>query len=351
MKLVFITHRFYPDVGGIEVHSEILATAFQQAGHDVRLLTWTAEAGEKTFPFTVIRNPTTQALLNQYRWADVIFINNPSLRLTWPGFIIRKPSVVALHTWIRRANGQTNWQDRFKLWWLRSNSAVIAVSDAIRKAHWPGAYVIGNPYWHHLFRKLPNVQQTADFVFLGRLVSDKGVALAIEALHQLTALRPTDKRLTLTIVGDGPERQRLDDLVRKYALGESVVFTGTLRGEALVTCLNQHRFLVVPSVWEEPFGNVALEGMACGCLPIVSDGGGLPDAIGKAGLTFARGSVDALTATIQKLIDDSDLQQQLSDAADEHLKAHHPDVIARQYLAVVENVLRGTTGHSMVTSV
>lgn len=339
MKLLFITHRFYPDVGGIEVNSEVLATAFQKAGHEVRLITWTADTGERSFPFTVIRHPGPSVLLAEHRWADVVFENNPSLRLAWPAAFLRKPTVVALRTWIRRTDGGVGWQDKLKLLWLKRAKAVIAISEAVRKAHWPDAVVIGNPYRYNLFRVLPAAARTADFVFFGRLVSDKGVALAIDALKQLQDAHITDKALSFTIIGDGPERQLLEEQVNRLNLTQSVTFTGMLRGEALVNCLNQHRFLVVPSLWEEPFGNVALEGMACGCVPIVSDGGGLPDAVGKAGLVFTRGNASALAVAIQQLISEPDLEQKLRDAAKEHLKAHHPDVVARKYLDVIENAL------------
>lgn len=336
IKLLFLSHKFYPDVGGIEVNSEVLATAFQAAGHQVRLVTWTADAGERTFPFAVVRHPTTAVLLREHRWADIVFENNPSLRLAWPTVLFGRPSVVALRTWIRRMDGRVSWQDNLKLRWLQRADAVIAVSDAVRRAHWPQAIVIGNPYRNTLFRKLPAVARTADFVFFGRLVSDKGVALAIEAFQQLVATQPVGSRLSMTIVGDGPERPRLEQVVAERNLTDCVTFTGTLQGEALVRCLNQHRFLLIPSLWEEPFGNVALEGMACGCLPIVSDGGGLPDAVGKAGLTFARGDVGALTATIQQLLADPVREQQIRDVAEDQLKAHYPDVVANRYLAVIE---------------
>ncbi|WP_128543333.1 glycosyltransferase family 4 protein [Larkinella soli] len=341
MKVLFLTHRFYPDIGGIEVNSEILATSFHEAGHDVRLVTWTGQEGEKKFPFQVVRQPSGSTLFDHHRWADIVFENNPCLRLAWPTLFFRKPSVVALRTWIRRTNGEKHWQDRLKFLWLQRTKAVIAVSDAVRKADWPPAVVIGNPYRTHLFRRLPDVPKTRDFVFLGRLVSDKGAALAVEALHRLRTVKGGEA-LGLTIIGDGPERENLEKLADQYGLQDRVTFTGALRGEELVRSLNAHRFLLVPSFWEEPFGNVALEGMACGCLPLVSDGGGLPDAVGKAGLTFARGDVDAMVACIRRLLDDPNLEKRLRDAADRHLSMHHPKVVSGRYLEVLETAFAKT---------
>ena len=58
-------------------------------------------------------------------------------------------------------------------------------------------------------------------------------------------------------------------------LERQVEFTGVLQGETLVRTLNAHRIMVVPSRTPEPFGVVALEGIACGCVVVGSEGGGL----------------------------------------------------------------------------
>jgi glycosyltransferase involved in cell wall biosynthesis len=334
LKILFITHKFYPDIGGIEVNSEILALAFHHAGHQVRLITWTSSTGDKAFPFQVIRQPGVAALFKEHRNAEVVFENNPSLRLSWPAVFFNKPIVVALRTWINRIEGGMAWQDKLKIHWLKCASAVIAVSDAVRKRCWPEATVIGNPYRQNLFRVLPDVQRTRDFVFMGRLVPDKGADIALKALHNLST--GTTSLPTLTIIGNGPEQEGLQELAKTLDVESQVNFTGSLRGEELVACLNQHRYLLVPSTWEEPFGNVALEGMACGCLPIVSNGGGLPDAVGNAGLVVERGNVDALTKGIQTLFNDTELEQQLRNAATTHLANHHPNVVSKKYLALVE---------------
>jgi glycosyltransferase involved in cell wall biosynthesis len=333
MKILFITHKFYPDIGGIEVNSEVLALGFHKAGHEVRMITWTASSGERNFPFVMIRQPKTAVLFKEHRNADIVFENNPSLRLSWPAIFFNKPIVVALRTWVNRNEGNMAWQDKMKMYWLKRSSAVIAISEAVRKRCWPQATVIGNPYRENLFRILNDEPRKRDFVFMGRLVPDKGADIALKALQQLSD--NNNKLYNLTIIGNGPEEANLKALVETLKLQDQVTFTGSLRGEELVTCLNRHQYLLVPSTWEEPFGNVALEGMACGCLPIVSEGGGLPDAVGNAGLVVERGSVNALVEGVQKLFLKPDLEQQLRQAATIHLANHHPDVVSRKYLEVV----------------
>jgi glycosyltransferase involved in cell wall biosynthesis len=338
MKLLFLTHKFYPNIGGTEANSEFLAGAFSRLGAEVHLLTWTTEIGEKNFPYTVIRNPNTKTLLREHKWADIVFENSPCLRLSWPGWFIKNPFVIALNTWLN--NG---WQAKIKYEWLKRASAVIAVSDAIRKGCWPKALVIENTYDANLFTKDPTISRNKSFVFLGRLVSDKGAYLAIEALGQLKQqekeIQNLSAALTLTVVGEGPEMPFLRKKAAELDVEDRIDFKGTLRGKELVACLNQHKYLLVPSVWEEPFGIVALEGIACGCIPIVSDGGGLPDAIGNSGITFKRGDSGALTASIKNLLQDTELEKKLWEAAPAHLKAHEPDIIANKYWEVITSLL------------
>src|SRR5690554_6485341 len=94
--------------------------------------------------------------------------------------------------------------------------------------------------------------------------------------------------------------------------------------------------MLVPSA-NEAFGNVVLEGMACGCLPIVSDCGGLPDAVGNAGVIFKTYSPDALTNAINGLINNPILEDEYRSNIEAHLEQHLPERIARKYLNVIEN--------------
>lgn len=343
MKILFLSHKFYPDLGGIEIHSEILAKYFVQAGHDVHLLTWSSAKDNKDFPFNVVRNPGKIKLIREHIWADLVFENNPSVRLAWPHFFINRPLIIALHTWISREDGMVRWVDKFKKRRLSKAKEVISCSRAVRQKCWSDAIVIENPYRENLFRILDNINRKKEFVFLGRLVSDKGAQLAIRAIaalkHSNRISNAIKDHLSLTIIGDGPERQTLEKIAIDLAPEGTFTFKGALRDEELVQCLNEHRFLIVPSVWEEPFGMVALEGMACGCIPIVSDCGGLPEAIGNAGLMFRRGEVDSLLDVLYLVLENKELENKLRLAASEHLRKHTQAEIASRYLQILERAI------------
>ncbi len=320
----------------------MLAGAFSKSGHEIHVVTWSSDHSNKDFSYVVVRNPSIIRLLYEHSWADVIFENNICLRLAWPRIFLRKASLIALHTWINRADGSLGWQDRMKLKWLSKAGQVVACSNAIKERCWPDSIVIGNSYQDEMFKELHGVERNADFIFLGRLVSDKGAELAIQAfynlLHKGDIADSNDLNLNLTIVGDGPERKDLHRMVKSLCLEDIVIFKGALQGKELVQCLNQHRYLVVPSLWEEPFGIVALEGMACGCLPIVSDGGGLPEAVGNAGIVFRRGDVNDLTRCMERVVKEPRLREKCYKEMHSHLKSHYLGEISKRYLSIIEKL-------------
>jgi glycosyltransferase involved in cell wall biosynthesis len=192
--------------------------------------------------------------------------------------------------------------------------------------------VIGNPYRNKLFRVLPDVRRRNSVVFVGRLVSDKGADLLIRAYAEVK-----DDAGGLTLIGTGPEEALLKRMASD--LGVEARFTGPLEGEDLVRELNQHAILAVPSRWAEPFGNVALEGMACGCVVVGSDGGGLPDAIGTGGLTFRRGQAVSLADQLSLLLRSPQLLESLREAGKGHLTSHREEAVCQAYLNRIKGVV------------
>jgi glycogen synthase len=181
------------------------------------------------------------------------------------------------------------------------------------------------------------VRRDGDLVFLGRLVSDKGADTLLRALGELKAagLQPR-----LSIVGSGPEEEMLRALSAELGLEAQVTFAGAQSGEPLARLINAHRIMVVPSRWAEPFGIVALEGIACGCVVVGSSGGGLPDAIGPCGLCFPNGDSSALAAALRRLLTEQGLIAHFRAGAAAHLARHTTRAVAGEYLRVFADRLR-----------
>ncbi len=342
MKIVLATHAFFPSIGGLETVARVLAEEFARRGHEVRVIAQTPAPGrtaaqdEQEFGYPVLRQPGFLEMLRLVRWSDIYFQNNISLRSLWPVLLVRRRWVVSHQTWLTRVDGSVGWQDRLKKFAIRFGSP-IAISQAVAAPLPVPATLIGNPYQDQLFRLLPDAVRERDIVFLARLVSDKGGDVTLAALAQLKkeGLTPS-----LTIVGDGPERPNLEKMTRLLGLGDQVKFAGMETGETLVRTLNSHRIMVVPSRLAEPFGVVALEGIACGCALAGSERGGLADAIGACGLTFPNGDVPALAGCLRRLLVDAELCRSLRSHAEQHLLRHSPARIADAYLEVFERVMR-----------
>jgi glycosyltransferase involved in cell wall biosynthesis len=332
VKILLSSHSFHPEVGGIEEVSLILAREFTALGQEVRVVTQTPAADSSPFPFEVYRRPRFRLRLELVRWCDVFFHNNISLRAAWPLLLLSRPWVIAHHTWITRATGHTSAFDLLKHAATRA-AYNIAVSPAIMTRLRAPAEVIENPYRDELFTGDSSIPRDRDLVFVGRLVSDKGVNLLIDTLPLLATrgLRPS-----LTVIGAGPEESALRSQVARLGVQSQIDFVGLRTGLELVALLRRHRLIVIPSSFREPFGLVAMEGLACGCVPIGADGGGLAEAIGPCGALFSRGNVSALADTIADLLTAPAKRAAYLAQAPAHLAKHRARQVAEDYLRVLE---------------
>jgi glycogen(starch) synthase len=334
MRILLGSYRFSPDVGGIETASALLATEFTALGHDVRVVTETALPDHQEWPFEVLRRPAPHSLLKEARECDIFFQNNISLRGFWAAFVNRKPWVVTHQTWITRVNGTIAWRDRLKRLLLRF-ATNIAISEPMARDLGVECRRIGNPYQSEVFRIIPGHTRDRQLVFLGRLVSDKGLDILIRAL---AALRTSGMTPRLTVIGTGSEERSMRDLTVECGLQEQIEFVGQRIGVDLAELLNRHEILVVPSRWDEPFGIVALEGIACGCVVVGSEKGGLREAIGPCGLTFPNESIDGLAEVLRRLLSNPEVCQSLRFRREVHLAQFEARTIAREYLRVFESV-------------
>jgi glycosyltransferase involved in cell wall biosynthesis len=136
--------------------------------------------------------------------------------------------------------------------------------------------------------------ETGDaFVYLGRLVPEKGVATLVKAAAQA--------RVRLRIIGTGPEEAMLRQLAQD--LGGDVEFTGYLTGGPLHAAIRSARAVVVPSEWYE---NAPISVMEASALsrPIIGAAiGGIPELIreNETGFVFQSGDVDALAAVLERV--------------------------------------------------
>jgi glycogen synthase len=339
MRIVLYSRAFRPSIGGLETMMEILAEEFAAAGHQVKVITQVPAEGDCQNAYEIVRLPTLRACVQVLRWSDVCLCANVSLRGLVPMILAGRPLVISHHGTYGSINRFSILPELKKTVTRFSNN--ICCSEAV-KSYLPGhSIVIPNTYRSDVFREYGDVSRDLDIVFVGRLVSDKGAMVLIDALEQLNqeGFRPR-----LSIVGDGPERRAISARAEALRLGAQVTFFGTKTGSELGRLIARHRVMAIPSRCAEGFGLVAVEGIACGCAIVGTDLGGLPEAIGPCGVTVSCGDKFALARALKLLLEDENLCGQYRSRAPEHLAHHSRPAIARKYLAVLEaaaNVTRG----------
>ncbi len=138
--------------------------------------------------------------------------------------------------------------------------------------------------------------------YMGRMTLEKGLDTLVQAL----ALTP--KHCVLLLVGRGPDRERLEALIRRLQLQERVYWVPWVHSDEVVEYMNALDAFVLPSRtrrnWKEQFGRVLIEAMACETCVVGSDSGEIPHTIGDAGLVFHEGDERQLANHLQELISD-----------------------------------------------
>ena len=152
---------------------------------------------------------------------------------------------------------------------------------------------------------------------VGRVIQDKGMGTAIEAL---ALLRGRGISARLTIVGDGCYLEELQELVVARGLESQVQFRGWMMPQDIHDAINTASIVLVPSIWEEAFGLVALQAAQMGRPVIASCTGGLPEVVreGETGLLVPPDDPPALADAMATLIADSVLAARMGHQARIH---------------------------------
>ncbi len=353
MNLLIYSHFFAPSVGGVENIVQSLATGIAKlrdmdGDHEFRvtLVTEIPANGydDKQFPFQVVRQPSFFALWRLIRDADVLHIAGPSLLPMLLARISRKNYVVEHHGYQAICpNGllvhqpdrticpghfqAAHYGECFKCLHAELGSrriasqllllmfprhglatgatANIAITGHVERRHsLPRSEVI----YYGIEDPLPNLTEekveapaNVCVACVGRLVPEKGLAIILEAVK---LLRDEGQVIELRIIGDGPERARLEKIIQHENLQARISITGFLTGDALAAALQDVNVVVMPSTWEETAGLSAIEQMMRGRLVIAADIGGLSEVTGDAAIKFVPGEATSLAGALRRVLKD-----------------------------------------------
>ncbi len=336
-------------------------------GIDVRLLAATPLAGnaELDRPYSIYR-PGSQRLRDLLAGADVLLSIGPSTRPLLSALRQRVPFVLN-HTapagdcpvaigWrggqpcrfglprclTCNVSGQslaTNARNltRFGVlrWAMRRAAANVFVSESLRRrVGFPGI-VIGN-FFDPKFRP-DDTRVEPVFTFVGRLVSIKGADVALRAFA-LARRHGLPNRLRM--VGEGDQRPMLEEMARSEGIADAVEFLAFRKGDELADVYRQSYAVLFPSQWEEPFGMVLAEAMACGTPVIASDHGSPPEVVGDAGILVPATDVSAWAEAMRSLAADPARRQRLGEvAADRAVSRYSLTAIGEAYHSLFQEVV------------
>lgn len=145
----------------------------------------------------------------------------------------------------------------------------------------------------------------------------------------------------LVIVGDGPEKESLENLCKKKGIDEKVLFVGNSHEVDKILCFSD--LFILPSE-HESFGLVALEAMVCGVPVISSNAGGLPEVNihGESGYLSNVGNVDEMAKNALKILVNSDTHQLFKRKAKENAQRFETKLIVPIYEEIYKKSLAKT---------
>lgn len=315
MKIALLTARYSLRGGGVAAVSRLLARGLRARKHEVVVLTTEDCSGDNDQD--VISQPSSGVLVRKIVRSDAVIMQGCVLNLGWPLLFVGKRAIMVRHIFECRTSPLVKWYSK------RCN--LVAVSHFMASLEARPCRVLPNPYDDELFYN-DGSDRDRDILFVGRLVEEKGLMLLLEAFKLLS----NDGCHSLTIIGNGPQMSVAEEFVRLSELGARVNFLGHQNAPCVADQMRRHRVLVVPSIWDEPFGLVVLEGLACGCRIVAANRGGIPEALNGFGELFEAASKQdlarALRAQLSELAPVVDRQLLSS-----HLKKHQQFNVAKEY--------------------
>ena len=355
MHVAILVKEFPPDViGGTETQTKRMARELDAAGHEVTVYTkvYGAERDDRALPYKVVRVPNWHinpfvSTLTFVLAATFLLLRDADkydllqCMMIYPnGFVGRVVNMIRglpYFAWIRGGDYYFMKDTPAKREMIESvlqDTCVLVqaerVATDVRSEFYDTSLtILGNGV------DIPSATADGDeIVFVGRLKDQKGVDVLLHAAADL------DERVL--IVGDGPERANLEALAER--LDVDAEFVGEVPPDDVPDYLRRGKLFVLPSVRGEGLPNAVLEAMAVGLPVIVTDTGGVADAVvdGKTGYVVDPEDKIALGDRIERLCHDDERCELMGEAAREWVAENHGwetivDSLEEVYTDVIDN--------------
>ena len=375
VRIVIATHNFAPKVGGIEHYVLELVRALWQRGVQIHVIA-PASSGDRTFdagePYTIERYSTAAKDLDLVRrlerelrhGTEHVLCMQWTAAAPWLGArraLSGRPRTFAIQCYGKELLPSFSsplpapvlaWMERQT---LAAATHVFAISEftaELARAHGGSGrvHIVRPGVSAERFRApATTAPSSADsaanrrptLLTVARLVPRKGVDTVIRALPAVIRNHP---EVRYRVVGQGPDRTRLEALASELGVARHVEFVGGVDHEALCREYSAADLFVLMSRSEaggtdiEGFGMVCLEAQAAGVPVIAGRSGGVPDALrdGVSGLLVEPTNNEALAAVIVRLLDDPARRSAMAQAALEHARVSSWHESARLMMETLE---------------
>ena len=200
---------------------------------------------------------------------------------------------------------------------LEKCAAIFCVSEFIKKKFLEGInenFQKVHVLYNGVEKKLKNFpKKKKEILFVGRLVIEKGVHFYVDAIKDIAQKYP---EWSFGLIGSlklGDNKHSTlysDDIIKKMkAIGSQAQFHGFKNQEFVEEKMESASIIVIPSIWEEPFGLVAAEAMCNGACIIASKVGGIPEIIKDNGILIDNINLKKLSSKIDSLIKNDKLRE------------------------------------------
>lgn len=325
--------------GGIERIIHLLAEGLVNRGHDVTLIAHgKSRTSAKLLAYdTLAANPAQRlvlhaSLVSKTIWSGAFDIVHSHSRLAYlaPVLGMRVPKLMSYQrkvtprsvTWARRLAGKTI-----------EFSAVShdMIADVQRLAPW---HVVYNGVSMSTYQYQPEVPPDAPLVFLGRIEPIKGTHLAVEVAKR--------SGNSLVIAGNIPREHQgyFDTRIAPHVDGKLISYIGSVNDVEKSVLLGGAKAFLMPILWDEPFGIVMAEALACGT-PVIGLGrGSVPEVVADGVAGFVCADVDEMVAAVGRV---HELDRRACRARAEAMFTE--DTVVEQFLAIYAHLIEATTKH------
>lgn len=354
MRILIISPIFPPEIGGPATYVPSLAKHLVDLGHQVTVVAFCSLHNTHAYPYSLRLIPTSGtsifrqlkmffSLLRSSHKVDAIYVQGTlvvGLTAVIVSFLKHRPYYVKFvgdEVWEanQRQGGKTTLEQFYKqiskslplvihrLVLKRSAGIVVPsfyLKHFLTKAHQIQSTkitVIDNPV--EISTQITNNHQPKRLLYIGRLVPWKQVD---QVIHAFSLAVKKDNQYTLEIIGDGPEKKKLQDLTKQLNVDSKIVFRGTLSSGQTHQALLKAEKVILYSLYEGQ-SHTLLEAMLSQTAVIASDIPPNRELVKACGQLVKLNDLHALSKAMVQSIDKKQLQNCAQQKASRHSWANH----------------------------